>query len=159
MNWLPMDFYRLMRHKLRTALTLSWGDWWILWQAWLLLLAIDLGLRLLPFRRVQELLALGRKAPDTFQVGEASATIQCLGWLVGVAGHNHLSRMGCLRQSLVLQWLLGRRGIITDLQIGVRKEAGDLNAHAWLEFENQPIGEPQSIAACFAPLVVQEAGR
>jgi hypothetical protein len=153
-----MDFYTLIRCKIRTALTLSWSDWWILAQAWVLLLAVDLGLRALPFRRVQELLTLGRKDADDLQAGGALATVQRLGWLVGVAGRNHLYPMGCLRRSLVLQWLLGRRGIITDLQIGVRKEVDELNAHAWLEYEGQPLGEPQAIAVHYAPLAAQEAG-
>ena len=159
MNWLPMNYCKLMRRKLRTALTLSWGGWWILSQAWVLLLAVDLGLRALPFRRVQELMALGRKDARDFQAGGASVTIQRLERLVGVAGRNHLYPMGCLRRSLVLQWLLGRRGIMADLRIGVRKETGELNAHAWLEHAGQPIGEPQAIAVHYAPLAAQEVGR
>jgi len=153
-----MDFYRLMRRKFHSALTLTWGDWWILAQAWVLLLVVDLGLRLLPFRWVQGLLALGRKDARDIQADGASVMIQCLEWLVGVAGRNHLYPMGCLRQSLVLQWLLGRRGIITDLQIGVRKGVDELNAHAWLEYEGQPLGEPQAIVVHYTPLVTQEAG-
>jgi hypothetical protein len=145
-----------MKRKLRTALTFSWGDWYILGQAWLLLLAVDLGLRLLPFARVQELVRLGRKAGQP-QVAAASATIQCLRQLVGMAGRHHLYPMSCLRQALALQWLLGRRGIIADLCFGVRKEADGLDAHAWLEYEGQPVGEPESVAARFVPLVAQEA--
>jgi hypothetical protein len=102
-----------MKRKLRTALALSWRDWWHLFQAWLLLLAVDLGLRLLSFARVQELVRLGRKAGQP-QAGAAAATIQRLRRLVGIAGRHHLYPMSCLRQSLALQWLLGRRGIIAS---------------------------------------------
>jgi hypothetical protein len=147
-----------MKRKLRTALTLSWPDWCILGQAWLLLLAVDLGLRLLPFARVQELVRLGRKAGQP-QAAAASATIQRLRQLVGIAGRHHLYPISCLRQSLVLQWLLGRRGVIADLRFGVRKEVDGLDAHAWLEYEDQPIGEPQATAVHFTPLVAREAGR
>jgi hypothetical protein len=39
----------------------------------------------------------------------------------------------CLEQSLVLCWLLKRRGISADLRIGARKEADRFEAHAWVE--------------------------
>ena len=154
-----MDYCKLMRRKLRTALTFSWHDWWILSQAWVLLLVVDLGLRVQPFRRVQELLALGRKGTGDLQADGASATIQRLGWLVGVAGRNHLYPMRCLHRALVLQWLLGLRGIIADLRIGVRREADGLHAHAWLEYEGGAIGELQRVTANFAPLAVWGADR
>jgi hypothetical protein len=147
-----------MRRKLRTALTLSWGDWWNLFQAWGLLLAVDLSLHLLPFSRLQELVALGRKVGQP-QATATSATIKRLCRLVGMAGRYHLYPMSCLRQSLALQWLLGRCGIVADLRFGVRKEVDGLDAHAWLEYEGQPIGEPQATAVHFTPLVAREIGR
>jgi hypothetical protein len=140
-----------MKRKLRTALTLSWRDWCILGQAWLLLLAVDLGLRLLPFARVQELVTLGRKAGQP-QAAAASATIQRLRQLVGMAGRHHLYPMSCLRQSLALQWLLGRRGIMVDLRIGVQKQTDGLAAHAWLEYHGQAIGEAPGVVTHYAPL-------
>ena len=39
----------------------------------------------------------------------------------------------CLEQSLALWWLLRRRGIPADLRIGVRKDAANFEAHAWVE--------------------------
>jgi hypothetical protein len=146
-----------MKRKLRTALTLSWRDWWNLFQAWVLLLAVDLSLRLLPFRTVQRLVLLGRRDVGNLQTGEAQATMQRLRRLVGMAGRYHLYPMSCLRQTLALQWLLGRCGIIADLRFGVRKEVDGLDAHAWLEYEGQPIGEPEGVAARFVPLVAQGA--
>ena len=140
---------------MRTALGLSWGDRWILAQVWVLLLAVDLGLRTLPFRRVQRLLGLGRRDGAPAEAKETSDTIRHLGKLVGMAGRHHLYPMRCLRQSLVLQWLLAQRGIITELQIGVRKEVDGLSAHAWLEHGGQPIDEPQTIENHFAPLAAR----
>lgn len=42
-------------------------------------------------------------------------------------------RATCLTRSLVLQWILARRGIGTELKVGVRNEGDGLHAHAWLE--------------------------
>jgi hypothetical protein len=39
----------------------------------------------------------------------------------------------CLDQSLVLWWLLRRRGVSAEVRIGGRKEAAHFKAHAWVE--------------------------
>ena len=102
-------------------------------------------------------MSLSRRTSRSIRVREATAAIQRLRLLVDVAGRNHLYPMGCLRRSLVLQWLLGRHGILTNLQIGVQKEADELNAHAWLEYNGRPIGEPDSIATRYDSLATPEA--
>ena len=159
MSWLLTSLCRSMRRKLRTLLGLSWPDVGSLLRAWLLLLAVDLGLWLLPFRRVQELVAQGHKDAGTPEGGSAWPAIERLQRLVGMAGRNHLYSMRCLQRSLVLQWLLGRRGIVGELRIGVQKEGGGIAAHAWLEYEGQPIGEIESIEGRFAPLVAPDVRR
>jgi hypothetical protein len=51
----------------------------------------------------------------------------------------------CLPQSLVLWWLLLRRGFPAELRIGVQHTRGQLVAHAWVEYEDQPVnGVPDS---------------
>ena len=50
----------------------------------------------------------------------------------------------CLSQSLVLQWLLWRQGILTDLRIGVHKRDG-FHAHAWVEYDGYPLGEGAAV--------------
>lgn len=39
----------------------------------------------------------------------------------------------CLVRSLTLAWLLERRGIPSEVRIGVRRLAGGFEAHAWVE--------------------------
>jgi Transglutaminase-like superfamily len=48
----------------------------------------------------------------------------------------------CLEQSLVLRWLLGRRGIPGDLRIGARKRAERFEAHAWVELGGVVLNDP-----------------
>ncbi len=147
-----------MRHKLGMALSLSRRDWWILAQAWFGLLAVDLGLRTLPFKRLLELLAVKREtgavasADTSFQIPR----VQCL---VGIAARNHLYPMSCLRQALVLQRLLAGRGIRAELRIGVRKEADRLHAHAWVEYAGQVVSGPSTIQDHFSPLMALESNR
>ena len=138
-----------MKHKLGAAQTLSLYEWAVLVQAWVVLLVLDLGLRLLPFPRVQKLAVPRRRAWD----GAVALEIRRLERLVDIAARNHLYPMTCLRQALSLQWLLGQRGIDTHLQIGVRKESGVLKAHAWLECAGRVLGETSGVEVGFTPLV------
>jgi hypothetical protein len=71
--------------------------------------------------------------------------------LVDAAARHHLRPMTCLPRSLALKALLQRQGVETDLRIGVRREAGRLLAHAWVEQDGNPVGEPADVGR-FAPL-------
>ena len=135
-----MQILRTLRRKLRVARSLSWQDWGDLAQAWVMLLLVDIGLRTMPFLRLKSLLEkthVGKIAGDPQQV------ILRFNRLVEIASHNHLYKITCLRQALVLQWLLRRRGLETDLKIGVRKEDDLLAAHAWVEYKGTFIGQSQ----------------
>jgi hypothetical protein len=50
-------------------------------------------------------------------------------------------RATCLTRSLVLHWILARRGIGTELKVGVRNEGDGLHAHAWLECGGVPVND------------------
>lgn len=142
-----------MLRKLQTAHRITPGEGWLLAQAWWLLLATDLGLRWRSFRHVQAILAVPRPpAPPA----DADAAIRRVTRLVDIAARHHLYPMTCLRRALVLQWLLGQRGILADLRIGVHKETGGLVAHAWLEYNGAPVGDARDVADRFAPLAAPE---
>jgi len=147
-----MGWCSLLKRRWQTVRHLSWWDGWILLQAWVGLLVVDLGLRLLPFGRVKDWLASRPVAETRPLSAGTTATVQRLRWLVTAAGQHHLYPMRCLQQALVLQWLLSRRGIQTELKIGVRKEKDQLCAHAWLEHASHSIGECPGVVDTFAPL-------
>jgi len=50
----------------------------------------------------------------------------------------------CLERSLALWWLLARRGVASQLRIGVRKTGEKFEAHAWVEHGGAAIGEPEA---------------
>lgn len=68
----------------------------------------------------------------------ASEMAMTLARLVELADRHGLFRPSCLRQSLVVVWMLGGKGLVTSLRIGVAKEDGRLRAHAWLEVPSTP---------------------
>ena len=63
--------------------------------------------------------------------------------MVNAADRHGLVHPSCLVKSLTLWWLLGRQGITSELRVGVRKEGGNLEAHAWVEREGIALNEPE----------------
>ena len=100
-------------------------------EAWVLLIAMDLALRLIPFRALLATLT-GQIKPRQEQ-SQVSPSLPRLIWLVETAGRIVPVSITCLKQAMVLSWLLKRRGIATTIQIGVISQEGTLKAHAWLE--------------------------
>jgi hypothetical protein len=63
--------------------------------------------------------------------------------MVNAADRHGLVHPSCLVKSLTLWWLLGRQGITSQLRVGVRREGGTLEAHAWVEREGIALNEPE----------------
>jgi Transglutaminase-like superfamily len=68
-----------------------------------------------------------------------------------IAARNLLFRPSCLERSLVLWWLLRRRGIPAELRIGARKDAQKLEAHAWVECCGTIVNQPDGTHLHFTP--------
>ncbi len=143
-----------MWRKARTVLSLPAGDRWIIAQAWILFLLVDLGLRSMPFQSVQNWLGWGQKFASRENSVDEAGQVSRLNQLVKIAGRNHIYPMTCLRQALVLKWLLDRNKIKTNLRIGVKREQDQFNAHAWIEYRHQPVGEPGTVSREFSPMAV-----
>jgi hypothetical protein len=111
------------------------GERWLLLKAALLLGAIRMGLRLLPFQTLKRLLdsASSSRAATKFSSDR-------IVWAVTAAGRYVLGNGPCLTQALAVQLLLKRRGYPASLRIGVaRKGQGELQAHAWVESEDRVV--------------------
>jgi hypothetical protein len=130
-----------MRAELQKLFSYPIQDRHLFVQAWLLLLAVDLALRMLPFRKVHGWIESSGPKKKISKAEQTEAVILRIRDFVDRAARHHLYGMTCLRRSLALQWLLSRRGLDTRLQFGVRRENGNLQAHAWLEYEGKSIGE------------------
>jgi hypothetical protein len=70
--------------------------------------------------------------------------------LVGAAARRSPFPVTCLTRSLVLEWLLRRQGVECELRIGIRCTRGQLDAHAWIEYEGEPINDVAHIRSEFA---------
>lgn len=117
------------------------------------LVATRAGLQLAGFRRWQNLLA--RFTPESMgqtagqDIADAAQTIARM----EASAARHLPfQPNCLEQSLALWWLLRRRGIPADLRIGVRKDAANFEAHAWVEANGAVLSESGDEHIHFVPL-------
>jgi hypothetical protein len=118
------------------------------------LLSTWIGLRLIGFRRWERVLAVF--APTVNTTGPAQgASVQKSALLVArmqeAAARNLFFRANCLEQSLVLCWLLRRRGIDAVLRIGARKESERFEAHAWVELDSQVLNDASAEHRHFVP--------
>jgi hypothetical protein len=124
------------------------------WLAALLPL-VGAALRLLGYHRTRALLERLSRPPQRPIPADPGATTtadtaQRLARLVGIAANHGPYRATCLRQSLALWWLLRRRGIPAELRIGVRKQQGELQAHAWVEHQGQALNDGQGVSKTYA---------
>lgn len=108
----------------------------VVYRALALLPLAAAGIRFLGFQRTRSMLAwLSPPLPASSDSPEAEEVAR----LVAAAARHGPLRATCLPTALVLQSILGRLGTATCLRLGVRLEAGDLQAHAWVEHGGDPL--------------------
>ena len=107
------------------------------------LIPIAAALRLFGYRRTRRWLE--RHAPNAGSrcaSPDDLAAAQGLARLASIAGRHSLIEVTCLRQSLLVFWLLRRRGLNAEIKLGVRKQDGTLDAHAWVELDGLALAQP-----------------
>lgn len=135
------------RTRLEKAGDLSGRDWLCFVRALWTLTVVRLALPLVSFDRLQQWAGTVRSAPqDTTPDPPRTA------WLVNVAANLHPVRMLCLPRSVTLVRLLARRGIATELKLGVRLEEQNLLAHAWVEWQGQPLNDAHGVVPQYAEM-------
>ena len=127
--------------------TLSQAEQQTLLAAWAWLPLFWLGLRVMGLPRFQAWLL---KAPLQSTGSMTLSDMQALGEAVNIAARHTPFPATCLTRSLLLGWLLRRRGIQSDLRIGVRLVQGALDAHAWVECGGIPVNDKPDVASDFA---------
>jgi Transglutaminase-like superfamily len=134
-------------HKLKTLLRMSGRDRLQIALTFLLLAAIRLGLWLLPFQTLlQNLEKLGRVTPAS------SLSVRQIVWMVNVSSR-YMPGVKCLARALTARVLLNWYGYASELRIGVAKgEQGELEAHAWVEYQGKVIIGGLSTLSRYVPL-------
>lgn len=137
---------------LQRAWQLPPREWAGLGWAYLALLRVDLLLRLRGFRNVAR---LDRQPEDDSSLdltrAQRERVARYVRW-IRVAAQYHVVRARCLHRSLALHQVLLREGLPAQLRIGVRLQASELQAHAWVELGGIVVNDSREHVARFAPL-------
>lgn len=129
---------------------LSGKERWLLALAWLLLPLAALSARLFGLRRAHALwrrLPFVRATPAAAPGEPQTAQARALAGLVQTAARHSFYRANCFQQSLVLWWLLHRRGLAGELCLGLKKTGNQPEGHAWVEFAGHALNESEAARA------------
>lgn len=123
-----------MSSKIQKLRELSLQEWQLLLAAVVMLPVVALSLRLAGFNRTRTLLnRFISKKPGVSGQPEMDQA-QNIARMLSVAARYSPLQANCLRQSLVLWWLLARRGLESEIHFGVQKDPEEeFGAHAWVE--------------------------
>jgi transglutaminase superfamily protein len=125
------------------------ADQALMMESILLLAAIRCALAVATVRAVHAALALTSSATRRGDTSPADRVL-AMARLVDRASRYTVATT-CLHRSLALWWLLGRRGIDSRLQLGLRKHDGRFEAHAWVEYGGLIVNDGSG-ASGYAPL-------
>jgi Transglutaminase-like superfamily len=146
-------------HKVQQFRRLPSSERWILLRLGLLVPLLEVCLRRFGFRRVVRWLR--RFAVTKKLVPNPAADVERHRRLLFLF-HQQVPVAGqCLAGALALWCLLQRRGIETELRFGVRKQEGQLLAHAWIEYGSLPLTLDPELPKYYAALadsIVHTAG-
>lgn len=129
------------------------GQRGFLLQSLLWLPLIRTALRLTGVQRTRHWLE--RRFPETGIApvdAVAIAHAESVAQLVDIAGRRGLIRATCLPQALLVYSRLRRDGYRPLLQIGVRKQQGRIDAHAWVALGGVALGQTALVHQPFAGL-------
>lgn len=123
-----------MLGKLRSFAALPASDRLLLVEAMIVLPAVGLALRWFRMNRLFGCLRTlsGLRVRSTVAVDRQAEALRARR-LLGAAARNGLYAGNCLSRSATFWWLLRRRGVQSELRVGVRKQNGAFEAHAWVE--------------------------
>ena len=139
-------------HSCRRFLLLSRFERIVAFEAMLGLAATRMGLWIAGFQRWKSLMAEpGRKEMGCAGAEVSVESVARIADLEQAVARRWPFRTNCLEQSLVLLWLLRRRGIPAELRIGARKDANRFEAHAWVEFEGAILNDVGNEHLHFVP--------
>jgi hypothetical protein len=140
-----------LAHKLQQFLALTAPERRTFLAAMALLPLFWISLRVLGLQHLQTRL---QRKPLARPARLTANELPRLGKLVNSAAHHALGPANCLTRSLYLWWLLRRKGIDSQLRIGVRLTGGVLDGHAWVEYAGVPVNDRPDVSADYPPFAL-----
>jgi len=127
---------------------LSRKDRRLLFQSVLLLPVIHIALLLLGYYRLRGVMEkwiplkpIGTPVSETQILQRAHEIAR----IVSIAAQHGLYKGTCLRRSLLVWWFLRRARIQSEICFGVRMFKGELEAHAWVEYNGTIVNDSANV--------------
>ena len=137
-------------HRVNTWRALTRDQQRALLRSWLLFPVLIVMLRIRGYRRLQAWLLRISPEPRQADAQAVRSAAQETARLVEIAARYSVLTANCLSRSMMLWWLLRRRGVATELRIGVRKRDGLFEAHAWVELDGWVLNDAPDVKSRFA---------
>lgn len=116
-------------------------------RARILTILTEVSLRFTSLKTTERLLSFFAKKVPPPDYNERVAILDKYATIFNQMNQLPLLKGRCLSQSLVMRFLLRRRGISSELKIGITQNKGKFDAHAWLEKEGALLNDHPSIIA------------
>ena len=130
----------------------SSAQWWLALRAWWVLGLVKIALQVGDFKSIRNWAARVRETKPLSAEQTNTLVDQTVQLVETIAGR-HLTKITCLPRALTITRLLGRRGIRTDLKMGLRREADIVKGHAWVEYNQRPINDADDISTVYPHVV------
>lgn len=150
-----MGCLKSLLRKGQTLWQLSWVERVLLLQALVLLPLVAFSMKLWGVRVTQNALARISRARKPLSSHTQLPQVLKTTWIVKIASRYTVFWVNCLKESLVLWCLLRCQGITSQLRIGVRRQQGKFEAHAWVEYRNIVLNSSPDASKQFAVLDYQ----
>ena len=127
----------MLLRRVQVIRTLSWRERVLLVEAVVALGLARLLILTIPFRWIVP--RLEARPRHRAQMAHRAASIRQIEQVLGVVSRRTPWRSNCLAQGLAGKAMLARRGIASELSLGVAREDNRLAAHAWLQCDGRVI--------------------
>jgi len=148
-----------MKKQYEQLIALSPEEWGQLLITLLLLPAVALMLWAVGFKRSKSFLGNFVSVESDYVTPSKSEKekIHTIVRIVKIAARYGPYRDNCLKQSLVLWWILARYGFSTKIKFGIQKNSGDeFSAHAWIEYGGINLCDSDAVQQQITPFNMSE---
>lgn len=124
----------------------------MVFQTRVLTILTEVTLRFTSLKTTEKLLSFFRKHVAAPNQHETTVILDKYTTLFNQMNQLPMLKGRCLSQSLVMRLLLNRKGISSDLKIGLSQNQGAFDAHAWLEKDGLLLNDHPSVIANYLVL-------
>jgi len=130
----------------------GWREWWLTIQALFWLIIIDWAVKRFGFGRTTRALARYlQKAERVTSPPRLPVVWRWAGVMLFANRRIKLHPVACLAESMMLWFLLRRRGAPAHLLVGVRTLTG-FESHAWVTYQGRVLNDFEDAIAIYTPL-------